>query len=175
MLCLITQLSPTLCDLVDCSPPGSSVHGDSPGKNTGVGCHFLLQGMFPTQGSNQDLLRLPHWQAGSLSLFFLRGTDGWYLCSNNSEDCPYTGPIICGPPTLVSCIPSAFWIYEFVICWYSQQVLVSVGDDGRFLFSHSVMSVSSRPYGLWHTRLPCSSPPPEFAQVNAMLIYIKST
>ena len=31
---------------------------DSPGKNTGVGCHFLLQGIFPTQGSNSHLLRL---------------------------------------------------------------------------------------------------------------------
>ena len=37
---------------MDCSRPGSSVHGDSPGKNTGVGYHFLLQGIFPTQGSN---------------------------------------------------------------------------------------------------------------------------
>ena len=36
-----------LCDLLDCSPPGSSVHGDSPGKNTGVGCHSLLQGIHP--------------------------------------------------------------------------------------------------------------------------------
>ena len=44
VLCLDTQLCPTLCDLADCSPPGSSVHGDSPGKNTGVGCHALLQG-----------------------------------------------------------------------------------------------------------------------------------
>ena len=33
-----------------CSPPGSSVHGDSPGKNTGVGCHALLQGIFPDPG-----------------------------------------------------------------------------------------------------------------------------
>ena len=41
---------------MDCSPPGSSVHGDSPGKNTGVGCHALLQGIFPTQGSNPGLL-----------------------------------------------------------------------------------------------------------------------
>ena len=45
---------------------------DSPGKNTGVGCHALLQGIFQTQGSNQNqgwnlcLLRLLHWQAGSL-------------------------------------------------------------------------------------------------------------
>ena len=46
------QSSQTLCDSMDCSPPGSSVHGDSPGKNTGVGCHALLQGIFPTQGLN---------------------------------------------------------------------------------------------------------------------------
>ena len=38
------------------SPPGTSVHGVSPGKNTGVGCHFLLQGIFPTKGSNPGLL-----------------------------------------------------------------------------------------------------------------------
>ena len=41
------------------SPPGSSVHGDSPDKNTGVGCHALLQGIFPTQGSNPGLNYLP--------------------------------------------------------------------------------------------------------------------
>ena len=35
-----------LCDLTNCSPPGSSVHGDSPGKNAGVGCHALLQGIY---------------------------------------------------------------------------------------------------------------------------------
>ena len=51
-MCLIAQSCPTLCDPMDCDLPGSSVHGDSPGKNTGVGCHALLQGIFPTQGSN---------------------------------------------------------------------------------------------------------------------------
>ena len=50
------------------SPPGSSVHGDPPGKNTGVGCHALLQGIFPAQELNPRLLRLLHWQAGSLPL-----------------------------------------------------------------------------------------------------------
>ena len=43
----------TLFDFMDCS---SSVPGDSGGKNTGVGSHPLLQGIFPTQGSNPDLL-----------------------------------------------------------------------------------------------------------------------
>ena len=46
----------TLCNPMDCSPPGSSVHGASPGKNTGVDCHALLQGIFPTQGSNPGIL-----------------------------------------------------------------------------------------------------------------------
>ena len=44
VLCLATQLCPTLCDPIDCSLPGSSILGDSPGKSTGVGCHALLQG-----------------------------------------------------------------------------------------------------------------------------------
>ena len=52
VLCLVVQLFLTLCNPMDCSPPGSSVHGDSPGKNTEVGFHALLQGIFPTQGSN---------------------------------------------------------------------------------------------------------------------------
>ena len=41
---------------------------DSPGKNTGVGCIALLQGIFPTQGSNPHLLHLLHWQVGSVAL-----------------------------------------------------------------------------------------------------------
>ena len=46
----------TLYDPMYCCPPGSSVHGDSPGKNTGVGWHALLHGIFLTQGSNPRLL-----------------------------------------------------------------------------------------------------------------------
>ena len=41
---------------------------DSPGKNTAVGCHALLQGIFPTQSSNPHLLSILHWQVGSLPL-----------------------------------------------------------------------------------------------------------
>ena len=55
LLCLATQSCLTFCKPMDCSPPGSSVHGDSPGKKTGVGCHALLQGVFPTQGLNPHL------------------------------------------------------------------------------------------------------------------------
>ena len=51
------QLCLTLCNPIDCSLPGISVHGDSSGKNTGVGCHAFLQEIFPTQKSNPGL---PH-------------------------------------------------------------------------------------------------------------------
>ena len=59
----VAQLCLTLCNPMDCSQPGSAVYGDSSGKNTGKGCHALLQGIFQTQRLNQNLL---HWQAGSL-------------------------------------------------------------------------------------------------------------
>ena len=61
----LLQLCPTLCDPMDCSLPGSSVYGDFPGKNTGVGCHTLLQGIFLTQVSNTHFLCLLHWQVDS--------------------------------------------------------------------------------------------------------------
>ena len=62
------QSCPALCDPMDCSPPGSSVHGILQAKNTGVDCHALLQGIFPTEGSNLRLFHILHWQVGSLPL-----------------------------------------------------------------------------------------------------------
>ena len=58
LVCLVAQLCLILCDTVECGlhTSGSSVHGDSLGKNTGVGCHALLQGILLTQGSNPGLL-----------------------------------------------------------------------------------------------------------------------
>ena len=53
MLCLVAQSCLTLCDPMNCSPPGSSVHGDSPGKATGVGCHALLQGSSQSKDGTQ--------------------------------------------------------------------------------------------------------------------------
>ena len=57
VVCLVTQLCPTLCNPLDCSLSGFSVHGDSPGKNAEVNCHFLIQGIFPTQRLNPGI---PH-------------------------------------------------------------------------------------------------------------------
>ena len=56
VLSLLAQSCLTLYDPINGSLPGSSVHGDSLGRNTGVGCHALLQGIFPTQGWNPGFL-----------------------------------------------------------------------------------------------------------------------
>ena len=55
--CLVTQLHPTLCDPLDCSPPGSAVYGDSPGKNSRVGLPWPPPRDLPKQGLNPGL---PH-------------------------------------------------------------------------------------------------------------------
>ena len=89
VLCLVTQS--TLRNPMNCIPPGFSVHGDSPGKNTGVGWHALLQGIFLTQGSNPDLLHcrwslccLSHWWLGSF----------WKLTQFSWVSLMYTGSIL---------------------------------------------------------------------------------
>ena len=74
-LFLVAQSCLTLCNPVDCSPLSFSVPGDFPGKTTGVGCHALFQGIFPTQGLNPCLphcrwilYRLSHHPTYSVSL-----------------------------------------------------------------------------------------------------------
>ena len=74
-----------------CGPPDSSVHGDSPGKNTGVGCHALLQGIIPTQRSNSGLPhcrrnlchlshhRSPNWpKIGRVHRTWRNNYQGWF-------------------------------------------------------------------------------------------------
>ena len=74
VLCLVTQSCPTLCNPIDCSLPGSSVRGDSPGKNTGVGCHASSVLLVPPPNSQafvspSQVLTLapvvPIWSLGS--------------------------------------------------------------------------------------------------------------
>ena len=67
------------CTPMDCSPPEHVCPWNSPGKNTSAGCHFLLQGIFPIQRSNRQLL---HWQAGSLPLSHLESMECQILDTN---------------------------------------------------------------------------------------------
>ena len=78
---VLVQSFPTLFDPMDCSLPGSSCPRNSPGKNTGMGSHSFLQGIFLTQGPNLGLLHcrqilycLSHQgspQLGATALFFV--------------------------------------------------------------------------------------------------------
>ena len=71
--CVLSHLSCVwLCVTPQTAACQAPLSKDFLGEITRAGCHFLLQGIFPTQGSNQRLLSLLHWQAGSLPLT-LRG------------------------------------------------------------------------------------------------------
>ena len=76
---LVAQLCPTLCEPMDCRSPGSLCPWDSLGKNGGVGCHSLLRGIFPTQGSN---LGLPVCRKILYHLSHREATNRGWWCSN---------------------------------------------------------------------------------------------
>ena len=105
---IVIQSSPTICDPMEYSLPGSSVHGDSPGKNTvaGASCHAVFQGIFPTQGLNLHLLYCRR---------FL-----YCLSDQRSPDSPHDLPIVCLHWTLVCIWPflKHCWIFPL---WASQQ------------------------------------------------------
>ena len=97
LLCVLVTLSClTLQDPMDCSSPGSSVLRDSPGKNTVVGCHFLLQEIFPTQGLNPGL---PYCRQ---LLYHLSQQGKCFNVYNDSHKC---GHMI---PSLLQILPSYF-------------------------------------------------------------------
>ena len=123
---LVVQSCLTFCNPMDCSPPGSSVHEDSPGKNTRVGCHALLQGIFPTQGSNRGLL---HYKQ---ILYYLSHQGSprileWVAC-------PFSrGSSWPGNQTRVSCMAGRFftsWVIreaqktwkELMLDWYASSL-----------------------------------------------------
>ena len=97
---------------------------DFPGENTGVGCHFLLQGIFSTQGSNPHLLRVWHWQADSLPLCHLL-----FLISSQADDglseiystewvsgfynrCEWSPSMVDGQRVVVWTHPGRIWRFE---------------------------------------------------------------
>ena len=88
---------------MDCSPPGFSVHGDSSGKNTEVGCHILLQGIFPTQGLNPGLMS-PALAAG-------------FFTTSTTWEAPWLGNIILKQETLAHGFPGS-GMQEWLAGWF---------------------------------------------------------
>ena len=128
---LVIQSCLTLCNPMDWSPQGSSVHGIFLGKNTGMGCRFLLQGIFPTQGSNSGLLHC-RW-----ILYRLRhqGSPFVYPTTNLGFNCLFNKiDLVCflvcfgllGNLTQAYSEPTwATILYLFIIWWSSFQLFVT--------------------------------------------------
>ena len=87
--CLVTQWCLILCNSMDCSPPGSLCPWDFPGNKMGLGGHFLLQGIFLTQGSKSCLLHgranSLHWASGIARLSSVQ-------FSSVAQSCPTLQP-----------------------------------------------------------------------------------
>ena len=105
LYCLISSVLSDSLQPMDCSPPGSSI----PGKNIGVGCHTLLQGIFLTQGLNLSLLCLVHWQAGSLPLMPPRQP------SNQLYTYMYSLPLVTFLPHPTSLVILFLLTFNFII------------------------------------------------------------
>ena len=128
---------------MDYSPLGCSVHGDSPGKNMGVGCHALLQRIFPTLGSNPCLLhcrrilyQISH-QRSPARLLAKVAQSCLTLCDPMDYAVPWNSP---GQYTGVGSLPLLQWIFqtqdlhllspsEFKVSYYC--------DTGHFFLAYS--------------------------------------
>ena len=126
----------------DSSPPRLLYPWNFPGKNTGVGCHFLLQGIFPTQGSNPHLLRLLNWQADSLPLSHLETHillwevhNGIVKESEVAQSCPtLCDPMDCSlPGSFVHGIFHAR-ILEWVAISFSSKMVYSLSNKVCLFF-----------------------------------------
>ena len=135
-LCLAAQLCLTLCDPMDCSPQGSSVPGNSPGKNTGVGSLSLLPGIFPTQDLNGGLL---HCRQILYRLCYQRlrsgrkeveGEWGRHLCPGlDSKSGTFTS--VSRKSSMLSHVPWLFMCHVGPL--YAIFGKISIGSSDRFL------------------------------------------
>ena len=151
--CLVAKSCPALCNSMHYSPPGSSVHGDIPDKNSGVGWHFLFQEIFLTQKLNPETPPLSPANFHPIKTLIslnVRVVVVSYICLNR-----VSGSVA------VHC----FSWFSSVTPWASQSplpegMLVRALPAGSFQFSCSVVSDSLQPRELQHTRPHCPSPTP---------------
>ena len=111
-----------------CNPMGCSLLQDSPGKSTGMGCHFLLQGIFPTQGSNrvlppcrQTLYPLSHQETKKKQQWRSRiqsGNRGIFLASSFTRVTQTSFPL-CAHLCVTLIAPFHFPLFRFFLCFLS--------------------------------------------------------
>ena len=138
---------------MDCSLAGSSVHGDSPGKNTGVGFHELFQGIIPTQGLN------PGW-LGKYFVFTISEALN-FVPYPSSQTLAYTEVVLQDHYKLelehskeVSLSNRWFRRWDPLQLWYSP------AETPIWLWHCCSVTRSLQLHGLQHAMLPCPSPSP---------------
>ena len=114
--CSVTQSFLTLCDPMDCSPPGSSVYVIFQARNTGMSFHVLLQEIFPIQGSNSHLFHLLHWQ---VDFYHWATWEAIYICLLYSSIDGHLDwfHILAINATMNFGVPILFQISGFVFFW----------------------------------------------------------
>ena len=129
----------------------------SPGKHTGMGCHFLLKGLFLTQGLNPHLLRLLHWQADSLPLAPFGRPSQVYCCCSVAKLCS----ILCDP---MDCSTPGFPVLHY-LPEFAQTHVHWVGD--AIQSSHPLSPLSPLALNLFQHQGPfqCVSSPNQVAKV----------
>ena len=121
--CSVAPFCLTPCDPMDCSPPGSSAHGSSLGKNSGAGCHALLQEIFLPEGWNSHLPCVLHWQVSSLPPVPPGKSSGIWEVSKSGRDAEIFLPLLGGAtafdpttlPAALGCTPQEggdIWTWE---------------------------------------------------------------
>ena len=116
--------------------PGSSAHGDSPGKNTGMGCHALLQGIFPTQGSNQ--------------VFSIVGKFFYHLSQQWTSEVAQLCPILCNP---MDYSPPGFSIHGIFQARVLEWVAISFSRGSSWPRDRTQVScIAGRCFTVWATR-----------------------
>ena len=117
-VCSVAQLCLTLCASMDYSPPGSSIHGIFPGKNTGVSCRFFLQGNLPHPGIELES------HTSCLGRWVL-----YHTCHLGSLS-PYHDPTPYGSFSTSSVVEDSFW----------ESLIFSIKSCSVFLLCHPVLS-----------------------------------
>ena len=157
-VCLVGQSCLTLCDPMDCSLPGFSDHGNSPGKNTGVDCHVSFRG----SSQPKDWTQVSRIAAQFFTIWINRETQSSILSHPSSVKWKLLSPVwLFGTPWTIQSRPDTGMGSLSILQGSSQP-----GDQPRsptfssVQFSLSVMSNSLRPHELQHARPPCPSPTP---------------
>ena len=149
----------------------------SPGKNTGVGCQALLQGIFPTQGSNSCLLGLLHWQEGFFTTSATCEGDSkfhpwgalWHTLNHQKVSTLLTRRNMQKRKqyfTDYHRIPFCLWTWKAILSYKVEPCLRIIGFLQTHIgyysvqFSRSIVSDSLRPHESQHARPPCLSPTP---------------